>query len=85
MASVLPRGCPALNLVPVCASFLLQIIEAELRATKHWELTAEGQEIDREGSHEARVFHSVPPEGLAQSELMVGSREGVVGPREVMG
>lgn len=65
--------------------FLLQIIEAELRSTKHWELTAEGQEIDREGSHEARVFHSVPPEGLAQSELMVGSREGVGGPREVMG
>nr|KAF6479929.1 phenylalanyl-tRNA synthetase subunit alpha [Molossus molossus] len=47
-----------------------EIIEAELRSTKHWELTAEGEEIDREGSHEVRVFHSVPPEGLAQSELM---------------
>nr|KAF6400969.1 phenylalanyl-tRNA synthetase subunit alpha [Rousettus aegyptiacus] len=47
-----------------------EIIEAELRSTKRWELTAEGKEIDQEGSHEARVFHSVPPEGLAQSELM---------------
>uniref|UniRef100_A0A9L0I527 Phenylalanine--tRNA ligase alpha subunit n=1 Tax=Equus asinus TaxID=9793 RepID=A0A9L0I527_EQUAS len=47
-----------------------EIIEAELRSTKRWELTAEGEEIAREGSHEARVFRSVPPEGLAQSELM---------------
>ncbi|KAF6097486.1 synaptonemal complex central element protein 2 [Phyllostomus discolor] len=47
-----------------------EIIEAELRSTKRWELTAEGEEIAREGSHEVRVFHSVPPEGLAQSELM---------------
>lgn len=51
----------------------LQIIEAELRSTKRWELTAEGEEIAREGSHEARVFHSIPREGLAQSELMVRS------------
>uniref|UniRef100_A0A2K6EXQ9 Phenylalanine--tRNA ligase alpha subunit n=1 Tax=Propithecus coquereli TaxID=379532 RepID=A0A2K6EXQ9_PROCO len=47
-----------------------EVIEAELRSTKRWELTAEGEEIAREGSHEARVFRSVPPEGLAQSELM---------------
>uniref|UniRef100_A0A8C0TLJ6 Phenylalanine--tRNA ligase alpha subunit n=2 Tax=Canis lupus familiaris TaxID=9615 RepID=A0A8C0TLJ6_CANLF len=47
-----------------------EIIEAELRSTKRWELTAEGEEIAREGSHEARVFHSIPREGLAQSELM---------------
>ncbi|XP_020939373.1 phenylalanine--tRNA ligase alpha subunit isoform X1 [Sus scrofa] len=47
-----------------------EIIEAELRSTKRWELTAEGEEIAREGSHEARVFRSVPPEGLPQSELM---------------
>uniref|UniRef100_A0A2K6QVM4 Phenylalanine--tRNA ligase alpha subunit n=2 Tax=Cercopithecidae TaxID=9527 RepID=A0A2K6QVM4_RHIRO len=47
-----------------------EIIEAELRSTKRWELTAEGEEIAREGSHEARVFRSIPPEGLAQSELM---------------
>uniref|UniRef100_A0A8C9LJ45 Phenylalanine--tRNA ligase alpha subunit n=1 Tax=Piliocolobus tephrosceles TaxID=591936 RepID=A0A8C9LJ45_9PRIM len=47
-----------------------EIIEAELRSTKRWELTAEGEEIAREGSHEARVFRSIPLEGLAQSELM---------------
>lgn len=51
----------------------LQVIEAELRSTKRWELTAEGEEIAQEGSHEARVFHSIPQEGLAQSELMVRS------------
>lgn len=47
------------------------MIEAELRSTKRWELTAEGEEIAREGSHECRVLRSVPSEGLAQSELMV--------------
>ncbi|XP_049644378.1 phenylalanine--tRNA ligase alpha subunit [Suncus etruscus] len=47
-----------------------EVIEAELRSTKRWELTPEGEEIAREGSHEARVFRSVPPGGLAQSELM---------------
>ncbi|XP_063455999.1 phenylalanine--tRNA ligase alpha subunit isoform X2 [Pan paniscus] len=47
-----------------------EVIEAELRSTKRWELTVEGEEIAREGSHEARVFRSIPPEGLAQSELM---------------
>lgn len=60
-----PCPCP-------CPLVFLQIIEAELRSTKRWELTAEGEEIAREGSHEARVFRSVPPEGLPQSELMVG-------------
>ncbi|XP_052584476.1 phenylalanine--tRNA ligase alpha subunit isoform X1 [Peromyscus californicus insignis] len=47
-----------------------EVIEAELRSTKCWELTAEGEEIAREGSHEARVFRSIPLEGLVQSELM---------------
>lgn len=76
--------CLALNPVLSYVPFALQIIEAELRSTKRWELTVEGEEIAREGSHEARVFHSVPPEGLAQSELMVGAG-GQTGPREVMG
>lgn len=61
----------------------LQVIEAELRSTKCWELTAEGEEIAREGSHEARVFRSIPPEGLVQSELMVGPRAGVRGRERV--
>jgi hypothetical protein len=58
-----------LNIVPFIS---LQVIEAELRSTKCWELTTEGEEIAREGSHEARVFRSIPLEGLVQSELMVG-------------
>uniref|UniRef100_A0A3Q1IL55 phenylalanine--tRNA ligase n=1 Tax=Anabas testudineus TaxID=64144 RepID=A0A3Q1IL55_ANATE len=46
------------------------VISAELRSSKHWELTEEGSEIAEQGSQEARVFSSVPLEGLAQSELM---------------
>ena len=69
------RVCPALN--PVSAglptAMSLQVIEAELRTTKRWELTAEGEEMAREGNHEAQVFRSIPQEGLAQSELMVRS------------
>lgn len=47
------------------------MIEAEQRTSKTWELTPEGQEIIHEGSHEVRVFNSIPSEGLLQSELMV--------------
>lgn len=47
-----------------------EIINAEQRSSKHWELTAEGKEIADEGSHEVRVFQSIPAEGMAQSELM---------------
>lgn len=47
------------------------MIEAEQRTSKKWELTPEGKEIVKEGSHEVRVFNSIPPEGLVQSELMV--------------
>uniref|UniRef100_A0A3B4U022 phenylalanine--tRNA ligase n=1 Tax=Seriola dumerili TaxID=41447 RepID=A0A3B4U022_SERDU len=46
------------------------VISAELRSSKRWELTDEGTEIAEQGSQEARVFGSVPVEGLAQSELM---------------
>lgn len=67
------KGVPGSEPCPCpCPPVFLQIIEAELRSTKRWELTAEGEEIAREGSHEARVFRGVPPEGLPQSELMVG-------------
>uniref|UniRef100_A0AAQ5Z364 phenylalanine--tRNA ligase n=1 Tax=Amphiprion ocellaris TaxID=80972 RepID=A0AAQ5Z364_AMPOC len=51
------------------------IISADLRSSKHWELTVEGSEIAEQGSHEARVFSSIPLEGLAQSELMVENIE----------
>ncbi|KAM4678053.1 phenylalanine--tRNA ligase alpha subunit [Discoglossus pictus] len=47
-----------------------EIIEAEQKSSKRWELSPEGEEIAREGSHEARVFYSLPKEGLSQVELM---------------
>ncbi|KAM9784410.1 phenylalanine--tRNA ligase alpha subunit [Syngnathus typhle] len=47
-----------------------EIISAELRSSKNWDLTEEGKEIAEQGSHEARVFNSVPLEGLTQSDLM---------------
>uniref|UniRef100_A0A3B3H6L2 Phenylalanine--tRNA ligase alpha subunit n=1 Tax=Oryzias latipes TaxID=8090 RepID=A0A3B3H6L2_ORYLA len=46
------------------------VISAEQRSSKHWELTDEGTELAEQGSHEARVFGSIPLEGLPQSELM---------------
>lgn len=48
-----------------------QVITAEQRSSKHWELTGEGCEIAEQGSHEARVFNAIPAEGLLQNELMV--------------
>lgn len=56
-----------------CVFLPLQVISAELRSSKHWELTGEGSEIAEQGSHEARVFSSVPLEGLPQNELMVSA------------
>ncbi|KAI1884021.1 hypothetical protein AGOR_G00222090 [Albula goreensis] len=46
------------------------VIEAEQRSSKHWELTAEGGEIAEKGSHEAQVFNAIPEDGLPQSQLM---------------
>ncbi|KAG7459341.1 hypothetical protein MATL_G00209600 [Megalops atlanticus] len=46
------------------------VISAEQRSSKRWELTAEGAEIAEQGSHEAQVFNAIPEEGLPQSELM---------------
>lgn len=51
----------------------VQVISADLRSSKLWELTEEGTEIAEQGSHEARVFSSIPLEGLPQAELMVSS------------
>ncbi|XP_057201900.1 phenylalanine--tRNA ligase alpha subunit [Triplophysa rosa] len=47
-----------------------EVIAAEQRSSKHWELTGEGCEIAEQGSHEARVFNAIPAEGLPQNELM---------------
>lgn len=61
----------------------VQVISAELRSSKRWELTEEGTEIAEQGSHEARVFTSIPLEGLAQSELMVSAAGEQVDPGQV--
>lgn len=61
----------------------VQVISAELRSSKRWELTEEGTEIAEQGSHEARVFSSIPLEGLAQSELMVSAAGEQVDPGQV--
>ncbi|KAM7288176.1 RNA-dependent RNA polymerase 6 [Ixodes scapularis] len=48
----------------------LQVIQAEQRSTRLWELTAEGQEVAEKGSHEALVFQAIPPQGISQQLLM---------------
>ena len=45
-------------------------IETELVSHKKWSLTKEGEEVMRSGSHEFIVFSNVPPDGIAQKELM---------------
>uniref|UniRef100_A0A8C7QWX4 phenylalanine--tRNA ligase n=1 Tax=Oncorhynchus mykiss TaxID=8022 RepID=A0A8C7QWX4_ONCMY len=54
------------------------VISAEQRSSKHWELTGEGCEIAEQGSHEARVVSSIPEEGMPQSQLMVEHLEDLV-------
>ncbi|XP_072172919.1 phenylalanine--tRNA ligase alpha subunit-like [Diadema setosum] len=46
------------------------LIECEQQTSKHWELTSEGSQVVNNGSHEAVVFHAIPPEGISQAELM---------------
>uniref|UniRef100_A0A672QSE1 phenylalanine--tRNA ligase n=1 Tax=Sinocyclocheilus grahami TaxID=75366 RepID=A0A672QSE1_SINGR len=47
-----------------------EVISAEQKSSKHWELTGEGCEIAEQGSHESRVFNAIPDKGLPQNELM---------------
>uniref|UniRef100_A0A671K2S9 Phenylalanine--tRNA ligase alpha subunit n=1 Tax=Sinocyclocheilus anshuiensis TaxID=1608454 RepID=A0A671K2S9_9TELE len=47
-----------------------EVISAEQKSSKRWELTGEGCEIAEQGSHEARVFNAIPDKGLPQNELM---------------
>ncbi|XP_072019308.1 phenylalanine--tRNA ligase alpha subunit-like [Amphiura filiformis] len=47
------------------------IIESEQRTSKHWELTEEGKEVTKDGSHEARVYNAIPADGgIQQAQLM---------------
>lgn len=59
----------------LCDRMYFQVIDAEQRSSKHWELTGEGCEIAEQGSHEARVFNAIPEEGMPQSQLMVSKHE----------
>uniref|UniRef100_A0A9J8CGJ7 phenylalanine--tRNA ligase n=1 Tax=Cyprinus carpio carpio TaxID=630221 RepID=A0A9J8CGJ7_CYPCA len=55
-----------------------EVISAEQKSSRHWELTGEGREIAEQGSHEARVFNAIPDEGLPQNQLMVEAIEDTV-------
>lgn len=67
---------PALGFPCLIPGAATQVIEAETRATTRWELSAEGEEVLRDGSPEVRLFHSVPSEGLPQSDAMVSAAMG---------
>lgn len=59
-----------------------QVIETEAKTSKAWELTEEGRQIVKDGSHEARVFGAVPPaDGITQPDLAkaVGATTAKVG------
>ncbi|KAK6188247.1 hypothetical protein SNE40_004469 [Patella caerulea] len=46
------------------------IINVEQKQLKRFKLTEEGHSVAENGSHEARVYSSVPPEGITQAEIM---------------
>ncbi|XP_053394586.1 phenylalanine--tRNA ligase alpha subunit-like [Mercenaria mercenaria] len=47
-----------------------EIINAEQRLNKSYELTEEGKQVAEKGSHEALIFHAIPDGGIPQAELM---------------
>ena len=49
-----------------CPESLGNVIEGEIVSELRWVLTPEGEEVGREGSHEARLFNLIPPEGIQQ-------------------
>ena len=51
---------------------VVQVVSTEQRQFESWVLTGEGQEVVENGSHEARVYNAVTPDGGSlQSEIMV--------------
>lgn len=48
-----------------------QVVAYDTIVTEKWVLTEEGKSIAETGSHEARVYNAVPPEGISISELNV--------------
>ncbi|XP_065576867.1 phenylalanine--tRNA ligase alpha subunit-like isoform X2 [Artemia franciscana] len=47
-----------------------EVIKAEQKSDKNWELTSEGLEVASQGSHEGLVFRAIPPEGVTKDELL---------------
>lgn len=58
-------------------TFILKIIKVEQYTNKYWELTDEGKDVAANGSHEARVYNAVPPEGIPQAQIMVASNTNI--------
>ncbi len=52
-------------------SFGSQVIEADLQSSALWDLTDEGKQVAKDGSHEAQVFNAIPPTGSTQAEIVV--------------
>ena len=48
-----------------------QVIEADLQSSALWDLTEEGKQVAKDGSHEAQVFNAIPPAGSTQAEIVV--------------
>merc|ERR1719228_530433 len=47
------------------------VIKTEIQQVPSWKLSSEGQEVAKEGSHEARLFALVPKnQGIEQAKLM---------------
>ena len=51
--------------------FLSQLLVVEQKSKKIFQLNQEAEEIVQQGSHEAKVFSSIPDTGILQAELMV--------------
>lgn len=46
------------------------LLNAETKSRKAWQVTDEGQFVIENGSHEACVFNAIPAAGISQPELM---------------
>lgn len=46
------------------------LLNADQTSHKSWELSDEGKEVLKNGSHEAVVFNSIPSDGITQADLM---------------
>jgi len=49
------------------------VVQTEMYQVKGWQLTAEGEEVVKEGSHEVRLLKLIPEGGVDQPKLMASS------------